>query len=278
MDPVISAEWVVGHLNDPTLRIVDCRFDMADPERGRREYSLHHLPGAIYVDLEKDLTGNLGEHGGRHPLPDFDLFAAKMGRLGISPEHKVVAYDDQWGEFAGRFWCLMHLLGHEEVYVLDGGLLGWEKRGYPVTSDLPAYPPCTYTPRIRAPFLAMMSEVKEKLGSPETLLIDSRERRRYMGETEPIDPIAGHIPGAKNFYYQEVINSEGSWKTPEQLKGHFGSIDPEKELIVYCGSGITACPNVISLMRAGFKKVRLYAGSWSDWISYRENPIATGED
>lgn len=278
-DPILSPEWVNEHLNDPKLRLVDCRFFSGEPERGKKEYEEGHLPGAVYVDLEKEMTGQKGLHGGRHPLPELAEFARLLGRLGILRDHIVVAYDDQWGEYAGRFWSLMVLLGHPEVYLLDGGLGEWIKRGYPLTAQLPEHPPVEYVSSgIHTDFIALMDEVKEKLGTKDTILIDSRERRRYLGEIEPLDPIAGHIPGAKNFYYQELIAPDGRWKSKAELKEFFSSLDPEKELIVYCGSGITACPNVIGLLRAGYRKVRLYAGSWSDWISYPDNPIARGDE
>lgn len=278
-DPIISPDWVYEHHEDDHVRIVDCRFTVGDPNRGKREYGEGHLPGAVYIDLEREMTGEKGIHGGRHPLPDLNGFAALLGRLGIANHHTVIAYDDEWGENAGRFWFIMKLLGHRSVNVLDGGLTLWGRKGYPFSQEVAKFPPTHYIRLLGAsPLLVEMDEVRRKIGSKGTILIDSRAHERYIGATEPLDPVAGHIPGARNFFYQEVIVSDGRWKSASQLRDHFSPLDPEKEMIVYCGSGVTATPNLISLLRAGYKNVRLYAGSWSDWISYPENPIATGEE
>jgi thiosulfate/3-mercaptopyruvate sulfurtransferase len=234
------------------------------------------------MDLEKDLSGTPGEHGGRHPLPDLGAFTLKLGEIGIDDTAVVVAYDDQGGAMASRFWWMLHFLGHPKVYILDVGFSQWKAAGYPIASMNAAIVSRprerSFKPQIRSHLLVSMDEVRKKMGSNDTILIDSREERRYLGLEEPIDPVAGHIPGAINVFWKESLNEEGQWKSGAEQKQRFTQIPTDKELIVYCGSGVTACPNVVALKEAGFNDVKLYAGSWSDWISYSENPIATGEE
>ncbi|WP_025688317.1 sulfurtransferase [Paenibacillus zanthoxyli] len=281
MDSVVSTRWLLARLYEPELVIADCRFLLSDPEAGRSAYLKDHIPGAVYLHLEEQLSAPVGPHGGRHPLPEPALIAAVLGQAGISRDSIVVAYDDQGGAFASRLWWMLRYLGHDKVYVMDEGYSAWKAADFPVSDSQPVRIPTAYEPEVHPEMLASAQEVTQYSqagGSTVPLLIDSREPRRYAGLEEPIDAKAGHIPGAVNRFWKDVLDEQGRWKDAAVLKEQFASIDPSRETIVYCGSGVTACPNVLALHRAGYDKVRLYAGSWSDWISYEENPVATGEE
>ncbi|MFC9778992.1 sulfurtransferase [Paenibacillus chitinolyticus] len=278
MRNIVSLEWLYEHLQDPDLLIADCRFALGEPWSGRQDYSIDHIPGAFYVDLEEDMSGEKREHGGRHPLPDLGAFSMRASAIGVDASKTVVAYDDQGGAMAARLWWMLRFLGHERVYVLDRGYSQWKAAGYPVTAEAPQASPATFSPKVQRHMLASMDEVKAKLGEKGTVLIDSREGARYRGEQEAIDPVAGHIPGARNRFWKDALDAEGSWRSAEEQKERFSGLENAEELIVYCGSGVTACPNVLALEEAGIPGVKLYAGSWSDWISYSENPIAVGDE
>lgn len=274
MSYLISPAALLRALDDPHLVIVDCRFRLGDPTAGFNAYQQSHLPGAFYLDLEKDLSSPIGTHGGRHPLPDLDRFVSKLGEIGVDSEARVVVYDDLFGMMASRLSWLLHYLGHTNVQLLDGGWQKWVELGYPTTDRVPSPRPTTFIPNIQPQLLADRSEVLEKLNSEQTILIDSREEIRYRGEKEPIDPIAGHIPSAHNYFWQGVVKSSGEWKSPEELVEHFKDLPKDKELIVYCGSGVSATPNYFALKEIGYPQVKLYSGSWSDWITYPDSPIA----
>ncbi|MCY9593403.1 sulfurtransferase [Paenibacillus chitinolyticus] len=278
MRNIVSLEWLYEHLQDPDLLIADCRFALGEPWSGRQDYSIDHIPGAFYVDLEEDMSGEKREHGGRHPLPDLGAFSMRASAIGVDASKTVVAYDDQGGAMAARLWWMLRFLGHERVYVLDRGYSQWKAAGYPVTAEAPQASPATFSPKVQRHMLASMDEVKAKLGEKGTVLIDSREGVRYRGEQEAIDPVAGHIPGARNRFWKDALDAEGSWRSAEEQKERFSGLENAEELIVYCGSGVTACPNVLALEEAGIPGVKLYAGSWSDWVSYADNPVATGEE
>ncbi|BCG59149.1 sulfurtransferase [Paenibacillus sp. URB8-2] len=281
MDAVVSTRWLLARMYEPELVIVDCRFLLSDPEAGRSAYLKDHIPGAVYLHLEEQLSAPVGTHGGRHPLPDPKELAADLGQAGINRDSVVVAYDDQGGAFASRLWWLLRYLGHDKVYVMDEGYSKWKSENFPVSDSQPIRIPTSYEPEIHPELLAGMEEVRKyslESGSASPLLIDSREPRRYAGLEEPIDSKAGHIPGAVNRFWKDVLDEQGRWKDVAALKQHFADMDLDREVIVYCGSGVTACPNVLALHIAGYDKVRLYAGSWSDWISYDENLVASGEE
>ncbi|WP_226002724.1 sulfurtransferase [Paenibacillus sp. BJ-4] len=282
MKSIVSKRWLLARLYEPDMIIADCRSLLGQVGAGRTQFNEDHIPGAVHFDLEEDLTAPLGEHGGRHPLPDVDTLVARLSRAGINASSRIVAYDDQGGMMASRFWWLLRYLGHEQVYVLEEGYSAWKEAKFPVTADQPIRIPSTFTPNVQTQMLTNIQEVQRisegTLPDGSYILIDSRERPRYLGLEEPIDTAAGHIPGAVNFFWKEVLDEKGSFKNAEQLQQHFANLDPHAEIIVYCGSGVSACPNVLALNEAGFSKVRLYPGSWSDWISYEENPVATGEE
>ncbi|GGE07676.1 thiosulfate sulfurtransferase [Marinithermofilum abyssi] len=270
---LVSPQWLREHLDDPDLVIADCRFDLADPEAGRRVYEAGHIPGAVYLDLERDLSGPVQEHGGRHPLPDEETLAETMGRAGIDERKKVVAYDDQGEAMAARLWWLLRYMGHDRVAILDGGFSGWVHHGYPVSQEGVTPKLTRFVPRVQSEMKVDMDEVKRHSG----LLVDAREPDRYQGIREPIDQKAGHIPGAVNRFWKENLAEGQHWKSPAELKKEWDFLREEEQPILYCGSGVTACANLFALHLAGVKGGRLYPGSWSDWISYPENPIETGE-
>ena len=277
MTSIVPMKWLLARLYEPDLAIADCRFQPQDPDAGRKAYEESYIPGAIYLDLEKDLSSPAAEHGSRHPLPDPDAFAAKLGKLGITRKTRVVAYDDQGGAMASRLWWLLRYLGHEQVYVMDQGFTAWREAGYPVTSARPPIRvPAVYEADVQRHLLADVDEVRQASRTGRALLIDSREPKRFTGAEEPIDHKAGHIPGASNWFWKDNLTADGRWKTAGELAERFASLPRDKELIVYCGSGVTACTNVLALNEAGFERVKLYAGSWSDWISYPENPVEKG--
>ncbi|QJC54121.1 sulfurtransferase [Paenibacillus albicereus] len=335
-NPIVSMNWLLARMYEPDLVIADCRFALGKPESGREAYEAAHVPGAVYLDLEQDLSAPVGEHGGRHPLPQPAALEAALRRAGIGPHSRVVAYDDQGGAMASRLWWLLRWLGHDAVYVMDQGFAAWQAAGYPVTDATRVVVPGAFQARVRPELLADVDDVRaasraaepaawsaaggsaaeavkprslpllDRLsaeaslvdgldaafgsvdepdaadapasGKPAPLLIDSREPRRYAGLEEPIDRAAGHIPGAVNRFWKGVLNDDGRWKSGDDLAAALDGIPQDRELIVYCGSGVTACPNVLALQAAGYGNVKLYAGSWSDWISYRENPIAAGDE
>ncbi|MFF2015725.1 sulfurtransferase [Paenibacillus sp. NPDC058177] len=290
MEATVSKRWLLARLYEPEQTIVDCRFTLGKPLAGKESFEQEHIPGAIYLDLELDLSGPVSEHGGRHPLPDPQLLAARLAKLGIGNTTRVVAYDDESGMNAARLWWLLRYLGHEQVFILEGGFSAWKAERFPVTDHQPIRIPSSFEPNVQSQMLVGVDEVRLMSGHTLTniadsalspalpVLIDSRARERYLGLEETLDKKAGHILGAVNYFWKETQNEDGSLKSAEELQEHFANLDKDSEIIVYCGSGVTACPNVLALEKAGYKNVRLYAGSWSDWISYEENPIATGDE
>ncbi len=278
MKNIVSLQELFDSLEKPDVVVVDCRFVMGQPNAGREQYEASHIPGAVYLDLEQDLSGPVDEHGGRHPLPDIVDLTMALSRVGISNDSRVIAYDDQGGAMASRLWWLLNYLGHKEAAVLDEGFTAWVKAGYSVTSEVEAVQPAKFLAVVEHSILMEMDELRERLEDESLTLIDSREAPRYRGEVEPLDRVAGHIPGAINRFWKDGLTEDGSWKDAEAQAERFADLDKDGEIVVYCGSGVTATPNVIALQEAGFTKVRLYAGSWSDWISYEGNPVATGEE
>ena len=244
------------------------------PALGQEQYQAGHIPGAAYLDLNQDLSSPVGEHGGRHPLPEIDRLSNRLSAMGVHsalPKPTlVVAYDDSRLAFASRLWWLLRYLGHDRVAVLDGGFAGWQAAGYPVTQAVPAPKAGAFVPRSQPDRVANIEQVKAHQGLPGVVLVDSREPERYRGEHEPIDPIAGHIPGAVNYPWQTVTDAEGYVYPADAQRERWHDIETAAEILVYCGSGITACVNLLSLDLAGIPTGKLYAGSWSDWCSYEK--------
>ena len=273
---IIDIEWVRDHYEDQNVRLVDCRFHLQEKGLGRRQYLENHIPGAVYFDLEKDLSGSVQKHGGRHPLPDMAEFIRKLENAGISNDTTVIAYDSGTDAIAARFCWMLEYVGHKNAYLLNGGIGRWKKEGLALEAAESVYPSVTYIPSRRENVLATYSEVKEQVRNPSNgkALLDSREYSRYAGMAEPIDKRPGHIPGAINVPWMEGLE-DGLFQEREKQKLRFRHLNPDTELIVYCGSGVTAAPNYIALKQAGFQKVKVYIGSYSDWVSYDENPVET---
>ena len=267
---IVSREWLATNTENPEVVIIDCRFSLADPELGQKQYHESHIPGAFYLDLNRDLACSVGKHGGRHPLPNIGELADKLSALGInSAETLVVAYDDSRLAFAARLWWLLRYMGHSKVALLDGGFSGWKAGGYPVTNILPEPREGNFVARLQQDLAVDIEAVKERKDLPGTVLVDSRESERYEGLREPIDPIAGHIPGAVNYPWQEVTDKTGKVRSTSEQKHRWAELEKAEEIIVYCGSGVTACVNLLSLEIAGIPDAKLYVGSWSDWCSYQ---------
>lgn len=278
MKYIVSMKWLLARMYEPDLVIIDCRFTLGQPEAGRLAYEKEHIPRAVYLDLDQDLSSRVSVHGGRHPLPDVNGFAGKLGHAGIDKEKRVVIYDDQGGMVASRLWWMLKYTGHERVCVMDEGFTAWKNANFPVTVETPVVIPVHYEPEIQPAMLADVEEVRKVSGNGSAYLIDSREPRRYQGLEEPIDPVAGHIPGAVNYFWKELLDGQGRLRSLAEIERHFHDVPKDKDVIVYCGSGVSACPNVLALEEAGFENVKLYGGSWSDWISYPDNPVAKGSD
>ena len=272
---LISAdELTQAHISDPNWVIVDCRFSLKDTEYGRNAYRASHLPGSIYAHLDDDLSGPIvpGETG-RHPLPDAQVFANWLGANGIDTASQVVAYDDLGGPVAARLWWMLRWLGHERVAVLNGGWQQWNTHGFPVRSETPSPTPRTFMP---APNTDLVASIEHIQHPSDSLLIDARAYERYAGINEPIDPVAGHIPGAKSFPFKENLDETGLFKSATALRERFSSVlkeNPDNHLICYCGSGVTAAHNILALAHAGIQHVALYPGSWSEWILDTSRPI-----
>ncbi|MGG5736375.1 MULTISPECIES: sulfurtransferase [Bacillus cereus group] len=276
---IVTVEWLREHIEDENVRIIDCRFDLANPNWGREKYEEEHILHALYFDLNLDLSSPVTEHGGRHPLPNIEEFVDKLSQAGIDEHTTVIAYDSQAGANASRLWWLLNYVGHEKVYILDAGLPAWKENGLRTTAEIPVVARKTFKANIQDHMLVTMDTVKENIhAGTDITLIDSREPKRYIGAEELVDSKAGHIPTAVNYFWKDGILESGRFKNNEEQQGRFQNLDKEKETIVYCGSGVTACPNIVALKLAGFQNVKLYAGSWSDWISYPENQIEKEED
>lgn len=282
VSPLLDAAWLLQHRTDPDLRLLDCRYQLSDPLLGRLAYLEGHVPGAVYADLETDLSGPVqgSGAGGRHPLPDPHALAAWLGAAGIGNGSRVLCYDDPGaggGYFASRAWWLLRWLGHREVYVLNGGWPAYRKAGGPVSTDEPEHAPATFVPDVQRDLVADAGEVEHRAGN--VLLLDSRAPNRYRGETEPIDRKAGHIPGAVNRPFVNALNADGTYRDADALREHLNT--GGAPVIAYCGSGVSATPNLLANEIAGVPlgaQSRLYPGSWSDWISDDTREIATGEN
>lgn len=265
---LIKADELRTRLGEVVL--LDCRFNLANTGAGARAYADGHIPTAHYLHLERDLSGPVDTHGGRHPLPPAADFAARMARLGIDRNTPVVAYDDNGFAFAARLWWMLRALDYRDVRVLDGGLSAWLAAGGSLDTGVPSATP------VAAP---VVGDYRGKLDMPGVRrareagaqLLDSRDAPRYQGLEEPIDPVAGHIPGALNLPWQDVSDAQGLALAPEAQRQRLAILPADRELVVYCGSGVTACVNLLALELAGHRGAQLYAGSWSDWCSYEEN-------
>jgi thiosulfate/3-mercaptopyruvate sulfurtransferase len=275
---LITAERLHQHLDDHDSIIIDCRFSLSDTEAGFTAYRHGHIPNARYAHPGKDLSSRITDCTGRHPLPNLTELVKKLGAWGIANTSQVVVYDDASGAFAGRLWWLLRYLGHEKVAVLDGGYKHWQKLGFPVTTVLPTVKPAIFRtyPSENTSLTAL--EVQNALAQKAICLIDARTPERFRGEIELIDPVAGHIPGAVNRPFQLNLDSNGLFLSAEALQSQFNALigDNNPQQVVHtCGSGVTACHNLLAMEVAGFAGSKLYPGSWSEWIRDKNRPIAT---
>jgi len=276
---VIGVNRAALRIEDRGARAIDCRWQLTDRDYGERAYRAGHLPGALYANLDFDLA-DLSRRGmGRHPLPTEQAFAGTLSRWGITPDTDVIAYDDNNGAYAARLWWLLRLCGHERVAVLDGGYAAWVAAGLPVTTAVPQPKPTDYRVRFQRDQYRDADAVQEMLAKDSGMLIDARGATRFRGEEEPIDRVAGHVPGAHNRPFTSNLGTDGRFKTPQQLRQEFqallGARGPA-DVVLMCGSGVTACHNLLAMAHADLPGARIFEGSWSGWISDPSRPVATG--
>lgn len=277
---LIGAADLLRRIDDPRLRLLDCRFNLLEPGEGHRQYREGHIPSAVYADLNKDLSGEIGPGTGRHPLPPADQLALVFGRFGIGSGTQVVVYDDSGGAIAARAWWLLRWLGHTRVAVLDGGIAAWRAAGGTLEPGEVRVRETRFEARPRADRVLETADIVSGLDDPGQMrLVDARDAARFQGLTEPLDTVAGHIPGSVNLPYSQTLNPDGTLRPPGQLRQLWSAAligDPDAACAVTCGSGVTACHLVLSALLAGRREPRVYAGSWSEWIRDPSRPIATG--
>ncbi len=270
--PIISAAQLRQQIDSDTV-VLDCRFSLSDTTLGIKQYLAGHIPGAYYFSLDHHLSGPVREHGGRHPLPNAELFAEELRAAGVNNDTRVVVYDSTKFGFAARAWWLIRYLGHQNVAVLDGGYQAWKSACFPIDRRQPAARHGLFKPTIQKNWVLDAGDVRNRVADKSAILVDSREEKRYLGIEEPIDPIAGHIPGALNYPWQGVTDDYGYIKSEQEQKARWKDLPANKEIVVYCGSGVTACVNLLSMAIAG-RTAKLYPGSWSDWCTYEVLPKA----
>ena len=277
---LVSADELAGAIDDCV--VVDCRHDLLDHGAGRRAYDEGHIPSAFFMDMEHELSGPKTGRNGRHPLPDREALRARLAAFGLHDDRQLVAYDAHGGAMAGRLWCLARWLGHRKVAVLDGDLRAWRAAGYPLGTEpavLPAQPGRLDPDRPPLLRLVTADDVVAALGSDRMLVVDARAPERYSGDTEPMDPVAGHIPDALNRFYGANLRPDGRFKPAEVLREEFLALLGGREpgaVVHQCGSGVTACHNLLAMEHAGLGATALYAGSWSEWVADPRRPVARG--
>ncbi|WP_455221031.1 sulfurtransferase [Kaarinaea lacus] len=278
---IISADLLQQHLNDANWRIVDCRFNLKAPDEGMSLYKMEHIPNAIYAHLDHDLSAPVSDTSGRHPLPDVETFKLKLGAWGIDTSKQVVVYDDAAGSYAARLWWMLRWLGHKSVAVLDGGFTLWKQQGLPTTNAIPHIEPATFVGQPNMDMLINSNALQEGLSKASICLIDVRDPQRYSGLEEPIDKVAGHIPGSINLPWKTNIADTGMYQSKAQLYDQYQKLLQDaagKNVVFMCGSGVTACHSLVALEYIGISGAKLYPGSWSEWITDNSRPVATSEE
>ena len=273
---IINADELAKHLGDPSWRIVDCRYNLNAIDEGLAQYNIEHIPYAVYAHLKYDLSSPVTEKTGRHPLPDIKKLKQTFGDWGIDDTIQVVVYDNAAGSYAARLWWLLRWLGHDNVAVLNGGFDIWKQQGLPVTSEIPQIPETTFIGQPDMTMVADTQAVEQLLEQSDTNLIDVRDPKRFQGQTEPIDRIAGHIPGAINVPWKSNTDENGLYLAKAQLHDFYKTIlhgIPPDKTVFMCGSGVTACHTLVALEYIGIKGARLYPGSWSEWIADPKHPV-----
>jgi len=271
---LISCDDLAKHLNDPGWRVIDCRHQLSNTAYGERAYAEGHLPGAFFFHVDRDLSGTMTGKNGRHPLPDPACLADKLGAIGVTEDTQVVVYDDDAGMYAARLWWLLRWMGHDRVAVLDGGVQAWTDQGRPMTPDSPYSGPAVFGVTLQD-WVVTVDQVEANLGKNEFCLIDARGPDRFRGENETMDPVGGHIPGARNRFFRDNLDGSmfrSSAELRQAFQGALAGVEPS-QIVMYCGSGVTACHNLLALEVAGMSGARLYAGSWSEWCSNPERPV-----
>jgi thiosulfate/3-mercaptopyruvate sulfurtransferase len=277
---LISTDALAAHLTDPAMIVVDCRFTLDDEAWGSREYERRHIPGAEYAHLDRDLSGAKTGSNGRHPLPDPVALARTFGALGITSGVQVVAYDQDTGIYASRLWWLLRWLGHDPAAVLDGGFAKWIADGRETAEGVELRAPRGFEPALRPEMAVEVEQVAARLAESAWRLVDARGPERYRGEVETLDRVPGHIPGAANRHYQRNLDERGTFRSPADLRAGFDEVIGERrpeQVICYCGSGVTACHNLLALEHAGLHGAKLYPGSWSEWSADPSRPIETNQ-
>ncbi|MFC4161354.1 sulfurtransferase [Chitinimonas lacunae] len=277
MNPLITAADLAAHQGE--IVVVDCRHELADPEAGRLAYAAGHLPGAFFLHLDQDLSGPKTGRNGRHPLPEPAVLAQRFGAIGITAGRRVVGYDASGGIFAARLWWLLRWLGHDQVQVLDGGWQAWLEAGLPTNTELPDPRPGSFTAHPQRDWIVSAEELLAGLDQERHLVVDARSPTRFAGQDETLDPVGGHIPGARNRFFQHNLEPGGRFKSAAQLRQEWLALFagwPVERTVQQCGSGVTACHNLLALEIAGLSGARLYPGSWSEWCSDPARPVATG--
>ena len=272
---LVDTAVLAAHLEDAQWRVFDCRHQLTDPEAGSRAYAAGHLRGAFFLHLDRDLSGPMTGRNGRHPLPDPDLLASKLAARGVGADTQVVAYDDASGAFASRLWWLLRWLGHQRVAVLDGGTDRWLAEGRPLSTATPEVTPVRLTVSLRDSMVSA-DTLLARLEDPCWRLIDARSPDRFRGENETIDPVGGHIPGARNRFFRDNLDGDGRFRPAPELRREFDALlagRSPREVVMSCGSGVTACHNLLAMEVAGLPGARLYAGSWSEWCSDPARPL-----
>jgi thiosulfate/3-mercaptopyruvate sulfurtransferase len=274
---LISAVELAPHVADPAWLIVDCRFELGKPDSGERAYAAGHIPHALYAHLDRDLAAPITPTSGRHPLPQPEQFAATLASWGMTPATQVVAYDADNAAYASRLWWLLRWVGHEAVAVLDGGFKAWTAAGLPITTEVPRHRAGHFTARPNRNMWLDAGEVAERVRRDDWRLLDARAPERFSGQVEPIDPVAGHVPGARNHPFATNLSTEGRFAAADQLRKRFSQSQDgvaDDHTIVMCGSGVTACNLLLAMEHAGKRGARLYAGSWSEWIKDTARGVA----
>ena len=276
---LVSAAELAAHAGDPAWRVFDCRHDLRDLQYGEKAYAKGHIPGAVFAHLDRDLSGKPTGTNGRHPLPDVATFAALMSACGVGPDTQVVAYDNEGNAFAARLWWMLRWLGHDKVALLDGGLAAWRRAKQPLDDVVPSFAPASFVPQ---PCGAIVDAdyVAARLDSPDMLLLDARSEERFAGQNETIDPVGGHIPGAINRFFFDNLDDAGVYFKPaDELRAEFDALlagRAPQSVVQQCGSGVTACHNILAMEIVGLPGSQLYVGSWSEWCADPSRPVATG--
>ena len=276
---IISVKELNENLNQEDWYIFDCRFLLKDPKGGLTKYNQGHIPGAQFADMDKDLSSVMTEHSGRHPLPNPNEFMEKLQHWGVSNSSQIICYDDMSGAFAARMWWLMKWLGHTNVAVLDGGIDKWIENNLPIETKVQNHSAGSFSGQPNNDMWVDINFIQEKLTQNKINLLDARSADRFTAKDTKTDPVAGHIPGAISFPFAENLSNKGVFQSPEKLQNRFAELfsDDQAEVINMCGSGVTACHNLLAMSIAGLPMTRLFVGSWSEWIKEKSRPVATGD-